>query len=190
MAEFKFCCTSYLGFSHCGEVTADGYGTVELSDEEVSALVSLMKEKGTTDVEELGLKEALPEIYEKLDDAFREAAWNATLDHWYVSGYEDGVYEYDIDAVMDHCEDKCGFKFEYDVDDYLDEDGELDEDSVWDARYDEFLDWFEAYLEEMNPEERIAFLQEHMNAEVELSEDELDYEVEIPDGVIQLIAIS
>lgn len=170
MAEFNFCCTSYLGFSHCGEVTADGYGTVELSDDEVSALVSLMREKGSTDVKELNLEEVLPEIYEKLDEAFKEAAWNATLDHWYVTGYEEGVYEYDIDAVMDHCADNCGFVFEYDED-----------------RHDAFEEWFDSYLYDMLPQERIAFLQEHMNAEVELSEDELVYEVEIPDGVIQLM---
>ena len=77
--------------------------------------------------------------------------------------------------------------FEYDEDDYLDDDGELDEDSLWDARYDAFMEWFDIYLYDMLPQERIAFLQEHMNAEVELSEDELDYEVEIPDGVIQLM---
>lgn len=182
MAEFKFCCTSYLGFSHCGEVTADGYGTVELSDDEVSALVSLMREKGSTDVKELDLEASLPEVYKKLDEAFKDAAWIATLDHWYVTGYEDGVYEYDADAVMDYCAENCGFMFE---DEELAE--ELDEDSLWDDRHDAFEEWFDSYIYDMLPQERIAFLQEHMNAEVELSEDDLDYEVEIPDGVIQLM---
>ena len=65
----------------------------------------------------------------------------------------------------------------------FDDDGEVDEDAVWDAKYDAFMEWLEPYIENLNPEERIAFLQEHMNAEVELSEDELDYEVDIPEDI-------
>lgn len=183
MAEFNFSCTIFLGFSHCGEVTADGKGTVELSDEEVAALVVLMREKGSTDVNELNLEEVYPEIYEKLDDAFRDAAWTATLDHWYTTGFYEGVYEYDVDVLMEYCEYNCSFVFEYDESDYLDDDGEVDEDAVWDAKYDAFMEWLEPYIENLNPEERIAFLQEHMNAEVELSEDELDYEVDIPEDI-------
>lgn len=183
MAEFNFSCTIYLGFSHCGEVTAEGKGTIELSDEEVAALVVLMREKGSTDVNELNLEEVYPEIYEKLDDAFRDAAWTATLDHWYTTGFYEGVYEYDVDVLMEYCEYNCNFVFEYDESDYLDDDGEVDEDAVWDAKYDAFMEWLEPYIENLNPEERIAFLQEHMNAEVELSEDELDYEVDIPEDI-------
>lgn len=59
-----------LGMSHYGPVSAEGVGTVELADEEVQTLIQLIREKGTTDVEQLGIKEIHPEIYEKLRKAF------------------------------------------------------------------------------------------------------------------------
>ena len=186
MAEFDFCCVNYLGFSHCGEVTAEGYGKVELSDDEVAALVALMREKETADVKELNLEEALPKVYEKLDDAFREAAWTAVEDHWYTTGYHENVFGYDVEELMDYCAEHHGFDFEYDEDDYADEGGEIDEDSLLDAKCEAFEEWLEEFIEDMEPEDRIAFLQEHMNAEVEVSEDDLDYEIEIPRGIIEL----
>lgn len=186
MANFDFCCTSYLGFSHCGEVTAEGYGSVELTDKEVELLVRLIREKDTSDVNGLNLKEVYPEIYDKLDEAFAEAVWDATLDHWYTEGYHEGVYEYDIDGLMDYCTDNHDFEFKYKVKDYIDEDGELDEDRLYDDKYDAFTDWLDDFIVGMNANERIAFLQEHMNAEVELSYEELDYEVGIPEGIIRM----
>lgn len=68
--------------SHSGAVTEDGTGTVELSDEEVDTLVRLMQEMGTADVEELELEDRCPEIFEKLDDAYRGMAWRAEELHW------------------------------------------------------------------------------------------------------------
>jgi hypothetical protein len=35
MAEYSFDCTSFLGMSHCGSVTAEGEGVVELYDDEM-----------------------------------------------------------------------------------------------------------------------------------------------------------
>ena len=71
-----------LGMSHCGSVNAEGSGYVDLSDEEVKILVDLIREKGTTDVEEMELEELHPEIFEKLDDAYREVASDAEELHW------------------------------------------------------------------------------------------------------------
>jgi hypothetical protein len=56
MAEYKIECEQFLGFSHSGSVTTSGESTIELSDEEVATLVQLIREKGTTDVGELGLE--------------------------------------------------------------------------------------------------------------------------------------
>lgn len=42
----------------------------------------------------------------------------------------------------------------------------------------------------MNTQERITFLSEHMNADVDLSNLELDYMVYIPQGIITLVKIS
>ena len=89
MGTYDFDCSSFLGMSHCGSVTADGTGSVELTDDEVAALVALMKEKDSSDVEEIGLKEALPEIYEKLDAA---ATW--CDEHGYEPIFMDELFEF------------------------------------------------------------------------------------------------
>ena len=186
MATFEFCSTNNLGFSHCGCVYAEGYGTLELSDEEVALLVNLIRKNGTTDVDHLQLKKNFPELFKKLDDAFRETAREATIDHWYMEGFHEGCYEYDPEELMAYCEENYDFVFEYDEDDYIDEDGEVDEDSLLDDKYDSFTEWLGSTLEFMDTRERIRFMREHMNAEIDLTDLELDYCVEIPSGIIEL----
>ena len=191
MAKFDFCCVNDLGFSHCcGSIAAEGYGTVEFSDEEVAILVKLIRDMGTTDVEELGLKTAYPEIFRKLDEAYRETAREATIDHWYMEGFYDGCYEYDPDELMDYCSETYDFVFEYNEEDYLDENGELDEDTLYDDKYDAFTEWLEVFVESMDSQERIKFLREHLNANVDLSDLELDYIVGIPQGIVELAETS
>lgn len=55
-----------LGFSHSGSICTYGTGTVELSDQEVAALVELIREKGTSDVGEMGLMQTHRDIFDKL----------------------------------------------------------------------------------------------------------------------------
>ena len=186
MAEYDIYCTSFLGMSHCGSVTADGEGTVELTDQEVASLIELIKEKGSSDVEELGLKEVLPEIYEKLDDAYRQAAFEGEKDHWLWEGYSSGYYEYDTYELMDYCESNCGFNFEYDEEDYLDEDGELDEDVLDADKLDAFQEWLDEYLIDLGKEERNRFLIEKMNADLNYEDMGCDYEVEIPQAIVEM----
>lgn len=187
MAQFDFCSTSFLGISHCGTVTAEGYGTIELSDEEVAILVNLIKEKGTTDVSELELEKVHPELFNKLDEAYREAALSATIDHWYMEGFNDGCYEYDIYELMEYCKVHHDFVFEYDEEDYLDEDGEIDEDVLCDDEMNAFTEWLEDLIYSMGSPDRIRFMTEHMNADIDMSEIELDYCVEIPGGVLEIV---
>ena len=70
MALYSIESEQCLGISHSGAVTVNGESAVELSDEEVDILVKLIKEKGTTDVEELDLENLHPDIYKKLDEAY------------------------------------------------------------------------------------------------------------------------
>ena len=89
-----------LGYSHCGGVYNDGCGEVELSDNEVEQLVTLMKEKGTSDIIELELEEKHPEIYKKLDEAYSSLAYKAEEEHWLDDGYyRDECHNYE-DADM------------------------------------------------------------------------------------------
>lgn len=186
MAKFDFCCVNNLGFSHCGMMAAEGHGTVEFSDEEVAILIKLIRDKGTTDVVALGLKTTYPEIFKKLNKAYRETAREATIDHWYMEGFYDGYYEYDEEELMYYCSETYNFVFEYNEEDYLDENGEFDEDTFYDDRSAAFNDWLEVFVESLNCQERIKFLREHMNADVDLSNLELDYITGIPQGIVKL----
>ena len=87
---------------------------------------------------------------------------------------------------MDFCCKNHGFVFEYNEEDYLDDDGELDEDTLYDDKYDAFTEWLASFVESLDQPERIKFLIEHLNAEVDLTDLELDYTVEIPRGVVEL----
>jgi hypothetical protein len=187
MAKFEFDCVCNLGFSHCGSVDAYGNGTVELSADDVTRLVDLIREMESTDIEELQLKDKYPDIYKTLDDAFRDAAREATINHWYMQGFYDWVYEYDIDELMDYCSENHDFVFEYDEEDYVDEDGEIDEDRIWDDKTEAFDEWLEIFLEGLDNSSCRKFLEEHLNAEVDLSDLELDYEIEIPKAIIDMV---
>ena len=70
MMEFKIYKDACLGYTCWGApVNSCGEAILELTDEEVDALVELIERKGTADIEELNLADALPEVYEKLDAA-------------------------------------------------------------------------------------------------------------------------
>ena len=186
MATYHFNCTCFLGMSHCGSVEADGAGTVELTDKEVAALVALMKEKDSSDVEAIGLKDALPEIYEKLDAAFHEAAFNAEKDHWLWEGFNSGYYEYDIEELIEYCEENCGYEFSFDEMDYLNEDGGLDVETAMEGKIETFPEWLEDYLFSLDIEERHKFFEEKLNAQLDCDDMGCEYEIEIPQAIIEM----
>ena len=172
-----------LGISHSGAVNVESEGYVELSDEEVATIVVLIKQKGTTDIEELELEEEYPDIYEKLREAYHDMAYDAEELHWLWEGYESGYFEYDTDELMAYCEEKCGFNFEFDEEDYT-EDGELDEDTLEEDKAEAFYDWLDDYVDCLEDDEVKDFFYNHMNAGLEL--DDVEYSVEIPEAIIKL----
>ena len=191
MALYSIESEQCLGMSHHGAVTVNGESAVELSDEEVDILVKLIKEKGTTDVEALDLENLYPDIYEKLDDAYRNMAYNAEEMHWLWEGYNNGYYEYDTVELMNYCERELGFKFEYDEKDYyLDdpedlEEGEepdIDEDQIEEDKSDAFSEWLDDYVSGLDDNEARDFFYEHMDADLNM--DDVEYTVEIPQAII------
>lgn len=75
MALYSIESEQCLGMAHFGgAVTVNGESAVELSDEEVDILVKLIKEKNTVNVDELDIATTHPDLYEKLDNAYREMA--------------------------------------------------------------------------------------------------------------------
>ena len=182
MAEYKIECEQCLGFSHCGPVTTSGESTIELSDEEVATLVQLIREKGTADVGKLDLETSHPELYAKLDEAYREMARHAEYMHWLWEGYDNGYYEYDDDELMDYCERECGFFFEYDKNDYLDANGDFDEEEMGYAKSEAFHEWLDDYVRGLSDDDAAEFMNEHMDAAIDV--DDVEYTVNIPEDII------
>ena len=71
-----------LGISHSEAVMTEGTGILELDDNEVSLLINIIKEKKTSDVDELGIEESHPNLYEKLRQAYYDMAYKAEELHW------------------------------------------------------------------------------------------------------------
>lgn len=164
MALYKIENDICLGWSHSGGVNIESEGFVELSEEEVMKIVELIRKTETSDIKKLRLKKLYPGIYEKLRKAYFEIAYNAQMLHWLWDGYHLEEYKYDKDELMSYCTENCGF----------------------DGEFDDFDSWLEYYLSELDDEEAIDFFLEHMNAELELDDDEIAYEVAIPEAVIKM----
>ena len=190
MALYSIESEQCLGMSHHGAVTVNGESAVELSDEEVDILVKLIKEKGTTDVEALDLENLYPDIYEKLDDAYRDMAYNAEEMHWLWEGYNNGYYEYDVYELMNYCEKNLGFSYEFKPEEYFDEDDleyykedpESYEDEIEEAKSEAFSEWLDDYVSGLDDDEARDFFYEHMDADLNM--DNVEYTVEIPQAII------
>lgn len=175
-----------LGFSHSGGVYNDGYGEVELSDKEVDQLVNLMKEEGTSDIEELELQDVFPEIYRKLDEAYSAVAYKAEEEHWLDEGYYHlECHNYDTEDMITFLKEKDAWDFEYDEEEFKDENGEVDTEALFDAECDylheEALD---NYLAGLHGEERYDFLRSKVGIDVDVFG--CDYEIAIPSEIIAL----
>lgn len=188
MAQYNIWTECFLGMSHCGSVTADGSGTVDLTDEEVAKLVEMIRQCDSDDLEVLNLKDTCPEIYEKLEQAHRDAAYQAEYMHWLKEGYDEGYYGYDQEELMSYCEEECGFCFEEEPEDFMDEDGDIDEEAYEESKYDAFVEWLDDYIYSLDDEELVDFLVNHMNAEVDMSSWSEDYTVSLPPAIIEMAA--
>ena len=190
MALYSIESEQFLGMSHSGAVTVNGESAVELSDEEVDILVKLIKENGTADVEELDLENLHPTIYNKLDDAYRDMAYDAEEMHWLWEGYNNGYFEYDIDELMEYCEKELGFSYEFKPEEYFDEDDleyykeypESYEDEIEEAKNDAFSEWLDDYVNGLGDDEARDFFYNHMNADLDM--DNVEYTVGIPQAII------
>ena len=176
MALYSIYNDTCLGWSHSGPVNVESDGFVELSDEEVTKIVELVRKEGTFYIDELRLEEVYPDIYKKLDDAFFKMAYAAEEKHWLMEGFLDGYYEYDTDELMAYCKENCGYEY----------DDEEEEEEEEDAEYEYFDSWLREYVTGLDDEEAIVFLKEHMNADVNIYDDEVEYQVAIPDEIIEM----
>ena len=188
--------TAYLGFGHCGDVTADGEGFVILSDEDVKQLVALIRENdGETDVEALDLQNKLPEIYELLDNACYDSADKASYKHILIEGFEDMDLSLNEETI-DELEDEIDFYFNVDPDDYRDKDGNLDPD-YFDEDGDEIPEAFEDdrrtqlinriynYAEGLDTDKLVEFIENYYDLMDVNFDFNGDYSVTIPEDIIK-----
>lgn len=190
MALYSIESEQFLGMSHSGAVTVNGESAVELSDEEVDILAKLIKENDTTNVKKLDLKNLYPDLYSKLDDAYRDMAYDAEEMHWLWEGYHNGYFEYDTDELMAYCEKELDFSFEFKPEEYFDEDDleyykddpESYEDEIYDLKCEAFSEWLSDYVSGLSDDEARDFFYNHMDADLDM--DHVDYTVEIPQAII------
>ena len=138
-------------------------GTVELSDQEVDSIVQLMRNKNSTDTDEIGLAKAYPDIYKKLYQAYYkvgvEAEEKYALFSFFMKGEYLGVFDDYRDELIEYCKANCSFKFE------LDERELQEEDRDYFAKRQElsaFNKWLKDYVHSLSLEDMKKFLYEHM----------------------------
>lgn len=186
MPVFEVYVDQCMGFSHCGIISEDGCSEVELTDSEVETLVDLIRKNGTPDVEELKLSELFPDIYAKLDKACYEAACDAEETHWLEEGfYMPECRNFDDREMIEYLKEKNAFDFEYDKEEFLDEDGNLDEEALADAEV-EFLhdEALESYMYSLDGKEKNDFLRDKVGIQVDL--DYVNYTVSIPEEIVDM----
>ena len=176
-----------LGYSHCGSVCANAYGEFEMADADVETLVALIREKGTTDINELGIEQSHPTIYDLLEKEIYKIYQIAVTAHFIREEIND-YFEYD-DGVIDYCIQKYGFDpdEECEDEDYGDEEYE-DEEEEYEAKlHSRFVNWISFYAETLSDKELVDFNSDTVNIAVDFYADE--FALEIPRQIIDLAGV-
>ena len=176
-----------LGYSHCGSVCANAYGEFEMADADVETLVALIREKGTTDINELGIEQSHPTIYDLLEKEIYKIYQIAVTAHFIREEIND-YFEYD-DGVIDYCIQKYGFDpdEECEDEDYEDEEYE-DEEEEYEAKlHSRFVNWISFYAETLSDKELVDFNSDTVNIAIDFYADE--FALEIPRQIIDLAGV-
>ena len=106
--EIKF--NRVYGWSYKEGNIPEESAVVELSDEEVQALIDLMYQHNTYDVEELNIEELHPNIFNKLVDACDSIAWDIAL----AEAIRDTHYYDEDDTFLYKLQEYCEREYDYD----------------------------------------------------------------------------
>ncbi len=178
MTEFEIGTEVCLGMSHYGGVYEKGTGTIELTDKEVDCLVGLLRNNpGKTDYKELGLENANPGLFKKIDEEYRHLAYKTEIVHWVTEGLKHDEWDFDVVEAMEYCEEHCDFDPDYSGDircSYL--------------KLKEFLNWFEDNISDLDYDDLSYLYFDLMDGEMDHDEDEMDdaYTCELPKKLIDL----
>ena len=145
----------------CSYTIADAHGEFEMADADVETLVALIREKKTTDIDELGIEQSHPAIYEQLNEEIDLMRYYSARGHSMREAIFNAECEWDVDTdeLIDYCRQNCGFKDSYfdeeDEEDLgFDYDGDFDEEAYAKAQrekeeefYDRFWAWYHHYVD-------------------------------------------
>lgn len=120
----------------------DVYGEFEMPNEYVETLVALIREKQTTDIEELDIEKSHPDIYKLLRDETVELLHRAAIYHDMRELILDDGWDVDTDELIDYCRLNCGFK-----DSYFDEKNEETQKVKEDEFLSRFWNWYHHYVD-------------------------------------------
>ena len=184
MAVFDISDDVCMGWSCTGPVYDDGKGSVVLSKRDVETLVKLIREKGTTDVEELGLESEHPKLYQKLYRAYRKMEMETITRHWLWKGYQYGEYDEQKEELKKYCRRYCGWHFEFNPESHIGWDGEMDEEAIEDEEMFAFEDWFDDYILHADIKKVEHIFYQVLKAEQD--DDEIEPYVQIPKAIIDM----
>ncbi len=165
------------------EINPKVFGAVELTDEEVQQLVELIRENdGETDIEELELADKYPEIYEKLDDAYLELAYQAAYRTRLVQRYRDGDFEVPYN-LMEWLDAEQLFRFEIDP-----KEGPVTAEALQDLKRKAFDKWLNEYTAGLDVDQLFDFLNHYYDTDlIDMDNFEPeDYLIEIPEEIVEM----
>ena len=178
MAVFDISDYVCMGWSCTGPVYDDGKGSVVLSKRDVETLVKLIREKGTTEVEELGLESTHPKLYQKLYRAYRKMDSETTIRHWLWQDYEYGECDKQMEALKKYCKRYCGWHFDPDSV-WCDDEDDLEEEENMD-----FRQWFGEFFDEVDIK-KLEHIFYHV-LKAERVEEIIEPYVKIPKAIIDM----
>ena len=177
MAKFKFQTKVYLSYDW-GSV--DTQGEIELNDDEIDTIIGLMrKDRTTMDYRELKLEEADPQLYEKIDKAYHEVAYEAEGHSILMGGREyplDG-FEFDVVELILYCRDNCGY--------HKCSKG----DKILHSDVCDFNIWLDRYVENLKFDDALEFLEEHTYLGINIEDKDIigaDYSCNLPEKLIKI----
>ena len=146
----------------------------DLSEEEIRKLKELAgKNLGERDVERLNLKESLPVVYKKLNDAAVAVCDKFSYQYALINRYTEDQIFYDNERQMMEIFEADGL-FVFDEDDFSLPDG------VEDPKYNEFCIWLEEYFFDLPDEEKVKFIEKYYGyTATRLTKEELRYEYRV-----------
>ena len=175
--------------------------SVEFSEEDVRSLVELIRaNSGETDVDELDLKSALPDIYEKLDDACQEVAFRTAFHAAILDSYDEGYLdeEVDSDELIAALKEDGLFDCKYDLDEIcrdLDNEGRA-EHTITLKELDEYTDsafraWLDDYFNSLDTKGKIDFIMTYYGEDAIdncIARDmiEYGYDIVIPEKIVEM----